>query len=79
MRQSFSVLEAQENPNKRLVEISIISIKVLCTICTVRTNRFYVPGESNISERLRKKSFDMGVFTLLQQIYMRIKDSSSHF
>jgi hypothetical protein len=63
----------------RLVEISIISIKVLCTICTVRTNRFYVPGESNISERLRKKSFDLGLFTLLQQIYIRIKDNNSYF
>lgn len=47
-------------------------------VCTVRTNRFYVPGETNIAERLRKKSLDTGLFTLLQHIYIKINDNNSY-
>jgi hypothetical protein len=54
--------------------ISIASIKVLATVCTVRTTRFYIPGETSIAERIRKKSFDTGVFTLLRHIYHKLSN-----
>ena len=65
---SLSILEGQENPNKRLAEISIVIIKVLCSVCTAKTNRFYIPGETSVAESLRKKSFDTGTMALLTHI-----------
>jgi hypothetical protein len=44
-------------------------------ICTVKTNRFYIPGETNIVERLRKESFDKGIFATLTFIYKSLEKS----
>jgi len=32
---------------------------------TVKTTKYFIPGETNTSERLRKYAFDAGIFTLL--------------
>jgi len=69
---SLSILEEQENPNKRLAEIGIVIVKALCTMCTVKTNRFYIPGETSLAESLRKKSFDTGIMTLLTHIHANL-------
>lgn len=44
-------------------------------ICTVKTSRFYIPGETNIVERLRKQSFDKGIFATLTFIYTSLEKS----
>lgn len=49
----------------------------MCQVCTVKTNRFYIPGETSISERLRKSAFDCGTFTMLHYIIKNLKDSPS--
>lgn len=44
-------------------------------ICTVKTNKFYIPGETNLVERLRKESFDKGLFATLTFIYKELEKS----
>jgi hypothetical protein len=44
-------------------------VKLLCVICTVKTNRFYIPGETKLVERLRKDSFDKGIFACITYLY----------
>ena len=51
------------------------TVKLLCMICTVKTSRFYIPGETNIVERLRKQSFDKGIFATLTFIYTSLEKS----
>jgi hypothetical protein len=58
--------------NPLYLQISLTSIRLLCTVCTVRTNRFYIPGETSIAERLRKRSFDTGTFTLMTHLYSEL-------
>jgi len=65
MRISLLVLKQQDFTNERAAAISVTSLKILATVCTVKTNKFYIPGETSIAERLRKKAFDTGTFTLL--------------
>lgn len=45
------------------------TVKLLCIICTVKTSRFYIPGETNLVERLRKSSFDKGIFATLTYLF----------
>lgn len=40
----------------------------------MKTNRFYIPGETSVSERLRKSSFDCGTFTMLHYVAMKLGD-----
>jgi len=51
--------------NSHLLELMQNAIKLLCMVCTARKTQFYIPGETNLSERLRKRAFDSGTFTLL--------------
>ena len=57
-----------------MLEIYQNAIKLLCMVCTARKNQFYIPGETNLSERLRKRAFDSGTFTLLSYLFNRLKD-----
>ena len=50
------------------------AIKLLCMVCTARKTQFYIPGETNLAERLRKQAFDSGTFTLLYYINDKLKD-----
>ena len=43
-------------------------------VCTARKTQFYIPGETNLSERLRKRAFDSGTFTLLTYLFNQLKD-----
>ena len=43
-------------------------------MCTVKTNQFYIPGETNIIERLRKASCDSGTITTLSFIFQNLRD-----
>lgn len=54
--------------------LMLVAIKLLCIVCTVQKNHFYIPGETNLHERLRKRSFDSGVYSILQQIHLTLKD-----
>jgi hypothetical protein len=38
----------------------------------VKTNRFYIPGETKMVERLRKDAFDKGIFAILTYLYYNI-------
>jgi hypothetical protein len=38
-------------------------------LSTVKTNRFYIPGETNMIERLRKDAMDKGLYATLTQMY----------
>lgn len=46
-------------------------------VCTMKKTHFYIPGETNLSERLRKKAYDSGTFTLLTFIYNSLKDAEA--
>ena len=54
------------------------AILVLSITCTVKTNRFYIPGETSVAERLRKSSFDSGIFTMLHYIIMKLKEHQDY-
>lgn len=46
---------------------------------TVKTTRYYIPGETNTAERLRKYAFDCGIFTLLNYLYTNINKDKQPF
>ena len=58
----------------RINEVYQNAIKLLCLVCTARKTQFYIPGETNLSERLRKRAFDSGTFTLLTYLFNALKD-----
>ena len=55
---ALKVTEEKENPNETQVEICSLAIQALIQVNSLGSNRVYIPGESKISERLRKCSFD---------------------
>lgn len=55
--------------SERTKEIKELTVKLLCMICTVKTNRFYIPGETKLVERLRKDAFDKGIFAALTFLF----------
>lgn len=57
------------------MEILQKAIKLLCMVCSARKTQFYIPGETNLSERLRKRAFDSGTFTLLTYIYNELRET----
>ena len=59
-----------------MFEVNLNAVKILCLVCTVKKNKFYIPGETNLAERLRKRAFDTGIFTLLTYLYQKTKESS---
>ena len=62
---AFVDLAQGKSNNTKLLELYKNAIKLLCLVCTARKTQFYIPGETNLSERLRKRAFDSGTFTLL--------------
>lgn len=42
----------------------------------MKTNKYYIPGETGISERLRKRAYDSGTFSLLIHLYLNLKSES---
>lgn len=74
----LQIVHLQGAYNARLTEISKNAIYVMCQVCTVKTNRFYIPGETSISERLRKSAFDCGTFTMLHYIIKNLKDTPAN-
>ena len=55
---ALKVTEEKENPSETQVEICSLAIQALIQVNSLGSNRVYIPGESKISERLRKCSFD---------------------
>lgn len=72
------MLTDEKSSSDRTKAIKEQTIKLLCTICTVKTNRFYIPGETNLVERLRKESFDKGIFAALTYIFQTLNKSGTH-
>jgi len=67
---SLRLITEQNNARpSQLLDVSCATVKLLSMICTVQKNQFYIPGETNLSERLRKRSFDSGTFTFLQYLH----------
>lgn len=62
----------EKETSDRTKAIKEETVKLLCVICTVKTNRFYIPGETNMVERLRKEAFDKGIFASLTFIYKNL-------
>ena len=79
MLNALKVVKDQDNPTQRLTAVSRTAITVLGQVCTIKTNRFYIPGETTISERLRKCSFDCGLFTMLYYVVLKLKDTTKEF
>ena len=71
VRNSLSFLDQVNLPkvNVQLMEVFQNAIKLLCMVCSARKTQFYIPGETNLSERLRKRAFDSGTFTLLTHLF----------
>ena len=63
--------------NKRNYGVKEESVKLLCVLSTVKTNRFYIPGETSIVETLRKHSFDRGLFAALTHIYQTLEKNDT--
>ena len=74
---ALRVVEDRENPTEQLIEISSLVIQVLIQVNSLTSNRVYIPGESKISERLRKCSFDSGTYFLFAYIFASLKDTES--
>src|SRR5580704_502959 len=58
--------------------VSEETVKLLCILGTVKTNRFYIPGETNLVERLRKDAFDKGLFATLIYIFKQLDKSNQY-
>ena len=65
----------EKTSSDRTKQVKEETVKLLCLIATVKTNRFYIPGETNIVERLRKDAFDRGLFATLTHIYKELDKS----
>lgn len=71
VKNSLSYIDQVKLPKVSLQKLEVFqnAIKLLCMVCTARKTQFYIPGETNLSERLRKRAFDSGTFTLLTYIF----------
>ena len=76
VRNSLSFIENVNVPkvSVQMLEVYQNAIKLLCMVCTAKKNAYYIPGETNLSERLRKRAFDSGTFTLLTYLFNQLKD-----
>jgi|LauGreDrversion4_2_1035121.scaffolds.fasta_scaffold485248_1 hypothetical protein len=74
---ALKLVEEKENPNEQLVEISSLALQILIQVNSLTSNRVYIPGESKISERLRKCSFDSGTYFMIAYIFDCLKDAES--
>ena len=72
------VNEANHSHTSRRLELYITTVKLLCLVVTAKTTKFYIPGETNLVERLRKRAFDCGTYTLLTYIFKELKASAEH-
>jgi hypothetical protein len=52
-------------------------VRLLCIVCTVKTNRFYIPGETKLVERLRKDAYDKGIFATLTFLYQTFQSQET--
>ena len=68
IRHCLLMVDEKETVERTLL-IKEETVRLLCIICTVKTNRFYIPGETKMVERLRKEAFDKGVFATLTYLY----------
>ena len=69
---------ANKGLSSRQLELYITTSKLLCLVVTAKTTKFYIPGETNLVERLRKRAFDCGTFTLLTYMFKELKASAEH-
>lgn len=69
MRYALRTLEEQHTHNSRLIEINRCALRVLCLTACVKQNRFYIPGETSMAERLRKRSYDCGTYSMIHHVY----------
>ncbi len=53
------------------------TVRLLCIVCTVKTNRFYIPGETKLVERLRKEAYDKGIFATLTFLYQTFQSQEN--
>lgn len=70
------VLTNEKELTERTRIIKEETVKLLCIICTVKTNRFYIPGETKMVERLRKDAFDRGIFATLTFLFYNLPSNS---
>jgi hypothetical protein len=76
MNHANKVLDMQKSGSKpsRYIDLNINCVKLLCMLSTVKTTRYYIPGETNIAERLRKYAFDVGIFSLLVNMHNELSN-----
>ena len=72
------VAEANHSHTSRHLDLYITTVKLLCLVVTAKTTKFYIPGETNLVERLRKRAFDCGTYTLLTYIFRELKAAAEH-
>lgn len=74
------MLTNEQEVSDRTKSVKEETVRLLCLLCTVKTNRFYIPGETNMAERLRKMSFDKGIYATLTYIFQELdkKKNYSH-
>lgn len=80
MRNALAFLEQRSSVkvSSHMLEVYQNAVKLLCMVCTARKNQFYIPGETNLSERLRKRAFDSGTYTLLTYLFNQLKDAQDN-
>ena len=66
------MLTNEQEVSDRTKSVKEETVRLLCLLCTVKTNRFYIPGETNMAERLRKMSFDKGIYATLTYIFQEL-------
>lgn len=80
VKNSLTFVDQVRAPKVKGLQMEILekAIKLLCMVCSARKTQFYIPGETNLSERLRKRAFDSGTFTLLTYIYNELGDTDKN-
>lgn len=77
LKHVLALVEEESWVSERTKEIKEETVKLICIICTVKTNRFYIPGETKMVERLRKEAFDKGIFAALTYLYHNISSNNT--
>lgn len=74
IKHALMIIDERE-VSERTKQIKEETVKLLCLLCTVKSNRFYIPGETKLVERLKKDAFDKGIFATLTFLYNKMHHS----
>jgi hypothetical protein len=59
----------EKDPSEKKLELFDHLCKLLSTLSSIKSNKFYIPGETSSTDILRKYSMERGLYTCLSLLY----------